>query len=269
MKRARIIVLGIAVISALVAAILAKNFMGGTKVVQTVKNNFDTVNVLVARSEIGVGKSVNRDDFKWQPWPKGAATKTYILQSKQPKAIKKYAGSIARASFLPGEPIKKTKLIKAGSGGVMAAIVKKGMRAVSVPIREETAAGNFIQPSDRVDVILTRQMRNENGNGKQHVSDTIFHNVNVLAIGQNLEMKNGKKVSAGKTATLELSPQQSETLALARSMGELSLSLRSLAEAQPNSADANQNNAALNDSRRSNGVNMLKYGSKSRAYGVK
>ena len=269
MKRARIIVLGIAIISALVAAILAKNFMGGTKVVQTVKNNFETVNVLVARSAIAVGKSVNRKDFKWQPWPKGVGTQTYILQSSERDAIKKYSGSIARAPFLPGEPIKKTKLIKAGSGGVMAAIVRKGMRAVSAPIREETAAGNFIQPSDRVDVILTRQIRNENGHGKQHVSDTIFHNVNVLAIGQHLEMKGGKKVAAGKTATLELTPRQAETLALARSMGELSLALRSLAEARPNNADADQNSASLHDSNRSNGVNMLKYGSKSRAYGVK
>jgi len=266
MKRARIIVLAIAIISALGAAILAKTFMGSTRVIQTVKTDFDTVKVLVARSAIGVGTSVNKDDLKWQAWPKNAAaTAGYITQIRMPRAITEMSGAIARASFLPGEPIAAKKLIKASNGGVMAAIIRKGMRAVSTPIREETAAGNFIQPSDRVDVILTRQMRAENGNRKQHVSDTIFRNVNVLAIGQNIEMKDGKKVAQGKTATLELSPDQSETLALARSMGEISLSLRSLAEASPNNSTTSD--ASL-DKGHSTGINLLKYGVQSRAYGV-
>ena len=265
MRRPQIIGIGFAVVCALAAALLIRNYMGSVKVVQTVKTVTNTVNVLVARNDIGVGKAVDKRDLKWQPWPKEAATVGYIIQGNQKNAMTDYTGAIARVSFLPGEPIKQNKLIKASSGGVMAAIVKKGMRATSIPIREETAAGNFIQPSDRVDVILTRQMRNENGTGKQHVSDTIFRNVNVLAIGGRIEMKDGKKTAAGKTATLELTPTQSETLALARSMGELSLSLRSLAEASQNgSADAEN---PLNKGK-STGINLLKYGVQSRAYGV-
>jgi len=265
MKRARIIVLGIAIVAALAAAILAKNFMGNTKVVQTVRTDYDTVKVLVARSAISVGSAVNKDDLKWQHWPKDAANSGYIIQSRQKNAIKEYAGAIARVSFLPGEPIKQKKLIKASNGGVMAAIVRKGMRAVSTRIEEETAAGNFIQPSDRVDVILTRQMRVEGGTSKTYVSDTIFRNVNVLAIGQNIEMKDGKKIAAGKTATLELTPEQSETIALARSMGELTLSLRSLAEATRNGSA--ESDVPLNTGR-STGISILKYGIQSRAYGV-
>ena len=96
----------------------------------------------------------------------------------------------------------------------------------------------------------------------ESVLDTIFRNVNVLAIGQNIEMKDGKKVAQGKTATLELSPEQAETLALARSMGELSLSLRSLAEASPNNSTTGD--ASLNK-RHSTGINVLKYGVQSRA----
>ena len=267
MKRARIIVLAIAIVSALGAALLAKGFIGSTRVVQTVKTNYDTVKVLVARSNIRLGDSVKASDMKWQPWPKDAATSDYITYKRKPTAVKDFAGSIARATFLPGEPIKSKKLIKANGGGIMAAIVKKGMRAVSTPIREDTAAGNFIQPSDRVDVILTRQMRKPNGSGKQYVSDTIFRNVNVLAIGQYIETKDGKKTVVGKTATLEMTPTQSETLALARSMGELSLSLRSLAEASRNDSAPSENDAAFN-SGRSSGINLLKYGVQSRAYGV-
>ncbi len=268
MKRARIIVLAIAVVSALGAALLAKGFLGSTKVVQTVKTNYDTIKVLVARSDIRLGDSIKAADLKWQTWPKDAASSDYITRNRKPKAVSEFTGAIARATFLPGEPIKSKKLIKSSSGGIMAAIIKKGMRAISTPIREDTAAGNFIQPSDRVDVILTRQMRKPNGSGKQYVSDTIFRNVNVLAIGQNIETKDGKRTVTGKTATLELTPSQSETLALARSMGEISLSLRSLAEASKDGSGPSENDAAFNSSR-SSGINLLKYGVQSRAYGVR
>ena len=113
----------------------------------------------------------------------------------------------------------------------MAAILPAGMRAISTPIREETAAGGFILPNDRVDVILSHKLRV--GSKEESVSEAVLRNVRVLAIGQEIENKDGEKVATGKTATLELSPSQAETLALAQSMGELSLSLRSLAGLDP------------------------------------
>ncbi|MGD9830082.1 MAG: RcpC/CpaB family pilus assembly protein, partial [Hyphomicrobiaceae bacterium] len=94
----------------------------------------------------------------------------------------------------------------------------------------------------------------------------LFRNVRVLAIGQNIETKEGKKVVDGKTATLELTPRQSELLALARSMGEISLSLRSIADL---SKDGKESSAETRlRSQRGNSIRVLRYGVKSRAYGV-
>ncbi len=143
----------------------------------------------------------------------------------------------------------------------MAAILPSGMRAISTPIREETAAGGFILPNDRVDVILSRTVKL--GNKDDKVSETILRNVRVLAIGQNAGAQGDEKVATGKTATLELTPPQTETLSLAQSMGEISLSLRSLADAQPGSepgAKIGRSNAGS--------IKILKYGIPLARFGI-
>jgi pilus assembly protein CpaB len=136
------------------------------------------------------------------------------------------------------------------------------MRAISTPITEESSAGGFILPNDRVDVILSHKMRV--GSKEDSVSEAVLRNIRVLAIGQEIETKDGDKVATGKTATLEVTPQQAEILALAQSMGELSLSLRSLADANPATAEST---AQLGD-RNSSSVRFLKYGVPSRALGI-
>lgn len=113
----------------------------------------------------------------------------------------------------------------------MAAILPSGMRAVSTQISAETGAGGFILPNDRVDVILSRKADRQSGGGDTYTSETILNNVRVLAIDQNVEEKNGQKVVVGKTATLELTPRQAETLALSHHLGTLSLALRSITDA--------------------------------------
>src|SRR5438270_12341240 len=107
------------------------------------------------------------------------------------------------------------------------------MRAISTEISPETGAGGFILPNDHVDVILSRRDKEaEKASGVDvHTSETILANVRVLAIDQTVEEKNGQRVVVGKTATLELSPRQAETLTLARQLGSLSLALRSLLDA--------------------------------------
>ena len=98
------------------------------QIVQT--SNMDTVKVLVAVSDIKLGDSVGSGDLRWQDWPKAAAAGGYITRKRVPKALSQYSGAIARAPFLAGEPIKAQKLIKASEGGVMAAILSSGMRAI-------------------------------------------------------------------------------------------------------------------------------------------
>lgn len=267
MKRARVLVFAIALVAAAAAALLARGFLGKTRIKEVVKTQFDTVEVLVAKADIRLGDSLQTGDLKWQAWPRAAATGTYITKSRKPKAVSDLTGAIARAPFLSGEPIKEQKLIKASDGGVMAAILPAGMRAVSTPISEESAAGLFILPNDRVDVVLTRRIRSSGGRGDEHVSDTLFRNVRILAIGQAIESKVDEKTARGNTATLELSPTQAETLVLARSMGEISLSLRSLTDSRPGQPGEGEN-GDLFSNERGNSVGVLRYGHKSRSYGV-
>jgi pilus assembly protein CpaB len=226
MRAARIAVFGIALAAGGLAFMLSRG-EAPAPVVKVVQPQSDTVDILVAKTDIGVGRSVTPENLSWQPWPVKAAGPLFIKRAARPNAIEELKGSVARSPFVVGEPIREQKLVKADGSGFMSAILPAGMRAVSTEISAETGAGGFILPNDSVDVILTRQQT------EQFVSETVLRNVRVLAIDQTIEEKDGQKVVIGRTATLELTPRQAETLVLSRKRGSLSLALRSLADARP------------------------------------
>lgn len=266
MRRAQLIGIAVAGGAGLLAFVLMQSIVSGPSEPTQITQQVDATQVLVARKDIGLGDITKQSDFRWQTWPADAVTKAFITQKEGAAGLRSVSGAIVRAPILAGEPVSRQKLIKAGEGGVLAAILPSGMRAISTRIKEETAAGRLILPNDHVDVILTRRLRGPNGQD-QHVSDTLFRNVRVLAIGQQIEAKEGNKSSQGgaNTATLELTPRQAETLALANSMGEISLSLRSIADADRGGPGVD-GDSLEND--RGSGVRVLKYGVPTRAYGV-
>jgi pilus assembly protein CpaB len=226
------VVLAIAVSAGGVAAFLASGSDQKQAHVAAPVPQLETTDVLVAKADIPLGKTVTADDMKWQSWPAATASSSFIRKSERADAIKEMTGSIVRSPFLAGEPIRETKLVKANGSGFMAAILPSGMRAISTEISPETGAGGFILPNDRVDVLLSRRQKNNDGNGGETVSsDIVLSDVRVLAIDQTVEEKNGQKVVVGKTATLQLKPKQAETLARSRQSGTLSLALRSLTDA--------------------------------------
>ena len=257
MNVARIAVLGVAIVAGGFAAMLA----GGRDPQPAAPTpapapRVATTDVLVAASDINMGDKVSAQALSWQAWPSSAANSAFIKKSAQPDAIEQLAGSIARAPFAAGEPIREARLIKAGGSGYMAAILPSGMRAIATQISPETGAGGFILPNDHVDVILTRRDRaSEKATGlESHTSEIILSNVRVLAIDQTVEDKNGTRVAVGRTATLELTPSQAETLSLSQQLGTLSLALRSLVDFKGNGPQA----SAENDRR--GGVNMVRFG---------
>ena len=191
-----------------------------------------TVDVLVAKSDIGLGKSLTPEDVQWQTWPAATTNAGFIRRNERPDADTQILGSIARAPFIAGEPIREQKLVKADGSGFMAAILPTGMRAISTEISPETGAGGFILPNDRVDVILSKREKNPNRPGAPDIvnSEIILTNVRVLAIDQAPKEKDGQNAVVGKTVTLELKPEQAETLARARQTGTLALALRSIAD---------------------------------------
>jgi pilus assembly protein CpaB len=252
MNTARIVVLTIAVGAGGVAAYLASGSDNKPLPAEPVVQ-LQTVDVLVAKSDIGLGQTVTPEDLLWQNWPAASASNTFIRRSERPEANKEVAGSIARAPFIAGEPIREPKLVRANGSGFMAAILPTGMRAISTEISPETGAGGFILPNDRVDVILSKREKNPSGSGDIVNSEIILTNIRVLAIDQAPKEKDGQNAVVGKTVTLELKPEQSETLARARQSGTLSLALRSIADLNVVAAD---DPAA----RRSDSVNVVRYG---------
>ena len=258
MKAARVVVLTVAIAAGGVAALLAGRSEKPAEVKPEAAAKVDTVDILVAKSDIAMGQAVSPGDIQWQAWPATTATENFIHKSNQPQAIENLAGQIARVPFVAGEPIREAKLVNAKGSGFMAAILPTGMRAISTQISPETGAGGFILPNDHVDVILSRRDREaEKATGSEvHTSEIILSNIRVLAIDQNVEEKGGQKVVVGKTATLELSPSQSETLALSQSLGSLSLALRSITDATHDDTPTDADKAGG----RRNGVNIVRFG---------
>lgn len=257
MKAARLIVLGIAVAAGGLAAFLAGTLDPETPPPPPVAK-LDTVDVLVAKTDIGIGQSLGEQDVRWQAWPAGAISPAFLKRTDRPDAIAQFTGAVARTPIAAGEPVRESKLIRVKGSGYMAAILPAGMRAVSTEISPETGAGGFILPNDRVDVLLTRRDREtERATGiETHVSETVLSDVRVLAIDQLVEEKGGQKVVVGRTATLELTPRQAETLAVSKQMGSMSLALRSLADSDPTKDKPD----VVEIERGSNRVNMVRFG---------
>jgi len=262
MKRAQLLGVAIAGVCGLGAFFGVMSLVRNpTKVVRE-EVTTNTTQVLVARTDIGLGQTIGPESVTWIEWPQNAVNTAYIQRNSHPDILRELGKPerklVARMPLLAREPLTPLKVVIAGEGGVLAAILPAGMRAISTRIKEETGVGRLILPNDRVDVIHTRTSRGRTGD--QVNSETLFHNVRVLAIGQLIEAKDGKKLAEGNTATLELTPAQAQRLAEANSGGEISLSLRSIADMETKDGPT--------AARRGDTIRIIKYGVKSGAYGV-
>jgi pilus assembly protein CpaB len=254
MYTARIVVLTIALGAGGVAAYLASGSDNKTLPIEPVAQ-LQTVDVLVAKSDIGLGQSVTSENLQWQTWPAATASNNFIRRSERPDATNQIAGSIARAPFIAGEPIREPKLVRANGSGFMAAILPTGMRAISTELSPETGAGGFILPNDRVDVILSKREKNPDHAADTVVSEIILSNIRVLAIDQAPKEKDGQNTVVGKTVTLELKPEQTETLARGRQSGTLALALRSIVD-----VNMVENEAGDQPLKRGESINVVRYG---------
>lgn len=258
MKGARFVVLGIALAAGGAAAYLVSSNEAppAQQIAAPPVQQLNVTEVLVAAGDIGIGQGLSPQAVRWQIWPTDAATSAnYIRKPERPNAIQQISGSVTRAAFSAGEPIRDDKLIKANGSGYLAAVLPPGMRAISTPISPETGAGGFILPNDRVDVLLIRVQRT-GGASESYSSETVLSNVRVLAIDQTVEEKNGQRVVVGKIATLALNGRNAETLTLATRLGTIALALRSIADAQQGDDD-DEKQTSLN-SRET--IDVVRYG---------
>ena len=236
MRPGRILLLVLALVAGGLAAWLAtSNRDPGPAVVTTEVIEEAKVQILVAKESIGMAERLSPANTEWQDWPEGSVRGEYITIAAMPNAQTDLAGTVARFEFFPGEPIREDKLVHTEQG-YLSAVLAPGMRGVSIGVSATAGSGGFIVPNDRVDVVLTRD------SVAGDVSQVILSNVRVLAIGQRL----GETGTTGAPAdpdnpraeifvdqtiaTLELDPAQSETLINAAAVGNLSLTLRSIAD---------------------------------------
>jgi len=266
MNPGRIIVLVIAGLAAVGAALMARNLTRqpepqAVAEVPVRAPKAAVAQVLVARRDIAVGRRITPEELSWQEWPVEALNDAFVTQKKKPDALQNYAGAIARTNIAAGEPVSDRKLVNPGDAGFMAAVLAPGMRAVSVRISVETGAGGFILPNDRVDVLLTQE-RQKDRRGEQaegYFARTILENVRVLAIDQSFKQVEDEEVVIGSTATLALNRKDAELLALAEASGNLSLALRSVADALPVTQRGAQSHATRT-ARKEKAVIVYRYG---------
>lgn len=237
MRPSRIVLLLVAILAGGLAAFLATRGDRPAEVVQGPEVIIEEAKaqILVAAVPIGVGQRLSAETVEWQDWPEGAVRPEYVTISAMPDAITEMSGAVARFEFFPGEPIREQKLVRADQG-YLSAVLAKGKRGVSIAVTADSASGGFIVPNDHVDVVLTRA-----GDTGQ-ISETILHNVKVLAIGSRLgevgttgapsdpEDPRAEVFANQAITTLELDPVQAETVINASRTGQLSLALRSIVD---------------------------------------
>jgi pilus assembly protein CpaB len=234
MNRVQIAVLGVTVLAFAGAWFVFSSSSAPPPQVVQVASKIDSDEVLVAARDLPMGTKLAEADYKWADWPNASLSPVMIKKSDGPAAVDDVRDAVTRAAFLQGEPMRRDKIVKGPNAGFLSAILPSGARAVAINIDAQggTTAGGFVLPNDRVDVIQI--LRDEDATRARGVETftprTILTNVRVLAIGQNIQEKNGEKVIVGANATLELSPEQAEQIILAQKIGNgnLHLTLRSM-----------------------------------------
>ncbi len=189
--------------------------------------------VLVATRALPVGTILTPELLRFQPWPADLVREAdYYVEGQA--TIEALAGSVVRVAATAGTPLTVGTIVNPGDRGFLAAALAPGMRAVTVPLSPDQGVAGFVFPGDRVDVLVTLELENEADSAiKLNTSETIVRNVRVLAVDQRTtptDEDGATTPAVYATVTLEATPRIAETIAVSRSVGTLSLALRSIAE---------------------------------------
>jgi len=228
-----------ALVIAVVTAVMAKNMFAGAGSQQAAAAQAVPLGpkVLVAKKALPVGTIIDPDSFTFQPWPKELMQSAYYVEGQPDGDPKKLLGTVVRYNITAGQPVTRGSLVGPQDRGFLAAALGPGMRAITVPVNVSSGVAGFVFPGDHVDMVLTQQVEGGGDGPSLKVSETIIRNLRVLATDQRVTDKDddGKtQVKTFSNVTLEVTPRIAEKVAVAQSLGTLSLSLRSIAD---NTAD--------------------------------
>jgi pilus assembly protein CpaB len=226
-----------ALVLALVSAFMAKSMFGsaGTQEASAAAPQPvvpDGPEILVATKALQVGTIIDPESFRYQPWPKDLMKSAYFVKGEaDPAAL---AGTVVRYQITAGQPLTNGALVKPGDRGFLAAALGPGMRAITVPVSAQSSVAGFVFPGDRVDLMLTQDVTGGGDGPALKATETIISNLRVLATDQRTDNKTddqgNTQVVTFSTVTLEVTPKIAEKIAVAQSMGSLSLALRSIAD---------------------------------------
>src|SRR5690242_4936575 len=235
-SRKTILLVGALVVAGL-TAFMARSLMQGAsapKAQAEVVQKVDGPEVLVATRELPVGTILDATALKFQPWPKEMVDNAYYI--RKDTDLQSLVGTVVRNPITAGQPVTQGSLVKPGDRGFLAAALGPGMRAVTVPVSGASAVAGFVFPGDHVDLVLTQSVPGGGDGPPLKVSETVLRNLRVLATDQRTDNKVGDDgktvVKTYSNVTLEATPKIAEEIAVAQTVGELSLSLRSLADDQ-------------------------------------
>ncbi len=231
----KIVLLVGAFIIAVTTALLARNMLSSSSAPQASASSMpvaaDQPHVLVATKALPVGTILDAESFRFQPWPKDLVEQAYYIQGQADPA--KLAGSVVRTAISAGQPMTVGSVIKPGERGFLAAALGPGMRAITVPVSAQNSVAGFVFPGDRVDLMLTQSVAGGGDGEALKVSETILRNLRVLATDQRMDAlgADGKPVvQTYSNVTIEVTPKIAEKIAVAQTIGSLSLTLRSIAD---------------------------------------
>ncbi|NNC72266.1 MAG: Flp pilus assembly protein CpaB [Sphingomonadaceae bacterium] len=232
MDARKVILLVGALLVAAVTAFMARSMFTGANTPVAVAQDAEPQGpmVLVATRSLPVGTIIDADSFRFQPWPEDLVQGSYFIRGEA--NMDSLLGTVVRTEVTAGEPITQGALVRPGDRGFLAAALGPGMRAVTVPVSAQSGVGGFVFPGDRIDLVLTQEVE---GDGPTlHASETFVRNLRVLATDQRTTTETNeegeREVIVSNTVTVEATPRIAEKIAVAQTIGQLSLSLRSIAD---------------------------------------
>lgn len=186
------------------------------------------VTYLVASKPLSAGTLARAEDFAPKQMASPTVPSDVIIDTPDNRA--NLRGSLIRNRVEAGQPILSNEVMHPGDRGFIASVLRPGYRAAAVPVDSVSGVAGLIWPGDHVDVLLTQQMKNAPP-ARSGLAETILRDVRVIAVDQQMVQgapdDNSAAGKLARTVTLEVTPEDAQKVALATTMGKLSLSIRS------------------------------------------
>jgi pilus assembly protein CpaB len=225
-RTSTIVMIGFAVVFGLLAVFIAQAWLNNqanlqARNMETKKKPVEMQTIVVAKRPLRFGTELNASELEEVPWP---ATSVPGGAFSKISDVLRGGRRVVLAAIEPNEPVLSLKITGPGERATLSALVKPGMKAVTIRVNDVEGVGGFVLPGDRVDVVLTRQI--DKGSA---TTEVVLQNARVLAVDQSADERTAKTTVA-KSVTLEVSTVEAQKVWLASSVGNLSLLLRKAGE---------------------------------------